>query len=58
MHAAVQARLEEARQNWDAALASKDRALQQQQDSLQQQRELSQQHCAAAGMSLNSHAIF
>lgn len=45
----VQARLEEARQNWDAALASKDRALRQLGDSLAAERGLSQQHKAAAG---------
>lgn len=45
----VQARLEEARQNWDAALGSKDRALRQLSDSLAAERALSQQHKDAAG---------
>ena len=49
--AVVQARLEEARQNWDAALASKGRALRQLGDSLAAERALSQQHQAAAGES-------
>ncbi len=45
----VQARLEEARQNWDAALASKDCTLRQLGDSLAAERALSQQHKDAAG---------
>ena len=45
----VQARLEEARQNWDAALGSKDRALRQLGDSLAAERALTQQHKDAAG---------
>ena len=49
---ALQARLEEARMNWDAALASKDRALQQLEASLAAERQSCQQHQAAAGESL------
>lgn len=47
----LQARLEEARRNWDAALASKDRALQQLEDSLRAERRSCQQHQAVAGES-------
>ena len=47
--AASQARLEEARKNWDAALASKDRALQQLEESLRAERQSCQQHRSAAG---------
>ena len=47
----MQARLEEARKNWDAALASKERALQQLEDSLRAERQSCQQHRAAAGES-------
>ena len=49
---ALQARLEEARANWDATLASKDRALQQLEASLAAERQSCQQHQAAAGESL------
>ena len=48
-NAASQARLEEARKNWDAALASKDRALQQLEESLHAERQSCQQHRSAAG---------
>ena len=44
----LQASLEEARQNWDAALASKDRALQQLEEGLAAERGASQKHRASA----------